>query len=569
MKNCPWLVFILFCFLLSLLFKGSLSHILYWHEQHELFRFSELYFSGFLTKPAGLINYFSAFCIQFFYYPLWGSILMSILLASVYILNDVLVVKLSGSRDKLFLSLVPALFLLMQYCSIEFPISVVVGIVLNQLTFIIFLSFSPQKRNYFLYIFLLILFYISGFFCCVFLIYTIIYLILRKSPFSLLAFLAFFITLIFLGGYYYRVSIIEFLSKNQGEVSINFFLFGLLVPPFLSAHFLLKQLSSKKILTIYISILCIGFYSVAGLWVLFKFHNPRARLMLNVDKNLKKANWETILELTKKYKGKNQLVCYLNNLALFHTGRMSEDLFKYPQEFGVNSLYFVWDGTSKMVEYGDLVFANLGYYNEATRWAFESMVIYGETAPVLKKLIDYNLCNNKPLVAQRFINILKESLFYSEQAHFYEKNLSSGRQVVMHNDETQNIFANFLNISNDLLYLCDTDPENKMAFEYLMAYYLLSNKVIDFVNNLWRIKIFDYKQLPKPYEEALFLFKVMYQDEFNSLNIHISEYSQNQFREYSKLYSDKNYEELKRSFQDTYWYYIHFTSPYGNKIIRN
>lgn len=42
------------------------------------------------------------------------------------------------------------------------------------------------------------------------------------------------------------------------------------------------------------------------------------------------------------------------------------------------------------------------------------MVVWGETAPHLLNLARYNLAVQRPQVAQRFINVLKQSLFYSD-----------------------------------------------------------------------------------------------------------------------------------------------------------
>lgn len=72
-------------------------------------------------------------------------------------------------------------------------------------------------------------------------------------------------------------------------------------------------------------------------------------------------------------------------------------------------------------EYGHILYEELGYINEAQRWEFESMVVWGETAPHLINLAQYNIVNHRPLVAQRFINKLKQSLFYREKALLLEK----------------------------------------------------------------------------------------------------------------------------------------------------
>lgn len=50
------------------------------------------------------------------------------------------------------------------------------------------------------------------------------------------------------------------------------------------------------------------------------------------------------------------------------------------------------------------------------------MVVWGETAPHLLNLARYNIVNKRPEVAQRFINLLKQSLFYRGDAEELENN---------------------------------------------------------------------------------------------------------------------------------------------------
>ena len=222
-----------------------------------------------------------------------------------------------------------------------------------------------------------------------------------------------------------------------------------------------------------------------------------------------------------------------------------------------------------MAEYGDLLFAGLGYYNEATRWAFESMTIAGETAPILKKLIKYNIYNNKPQIAQKFINVLNLSLFHSKEAAKLEKLIGQPAPVrpVVHDTTHPALFAGVVNITRDLLYLCDKDPGNHMAFEYMMANFLLGNRIVDFSNNLWRISKLGYKRMPNSYEEALVIFRMLYPDRFEALGIGISDYTLQRFAQYEKLFRAHNKNELQRLFGNTYWYYLHHVSPYGVQVL--
>ena len=60
---------------------------------------------------------------------------------------------------------------------------------------------------------------------------------------------------------------------------------------------------------------------------------------------------------------------YFCNMALYHTGRMPYDLLKYPQNYGINSLFLPWVSDPRQSRYGHYLYEQLGYINEAQRWA--------------------------------------------------------------------------------------------------------------------------------------------------------------------------------------------------------
>jgi hypothetical protein len=57
--------------------------------------------------------------------------------------------------------------------------------------------------------------------------------------------------------------------------------------------------------------------------------------------------------------------------------------------------------------------------------------------------------------------------------------------------------------------LLDADPGNRMAFEYLMAHYLLTKQLEKFVGELDRLGSLDYGRMPTHYQEALQLYRML------------------------------------------------------------
>lgn len=107
-----------------------------------------------------------------------------------------------------------------------------------------------------------------------------------------------------------------------------------------------------------------------------------------------------------------------------------------------------------------------------------------------------------------------------------------------------------------------------MAFEYLMSDLLLSNRLIRFVENLDKIHAFNYPDLPRIYEEALYIYRLGTDEEtFQKCGFTIRPETEEKFKRYYSLHQRNDLKELKRQFGNTYWYYLHYISPHGNKII--
>lgn len=54
--------------------------------------------------------------------------------------------------------------------------------------------------------------------------------------------------------------------------------------------------------------------------------------------------------------------------------------------------------------------------------------------------------------------------------------------------------------------LLETNAQNRMAFEYLMAWYMLTKQLHKFIENINRLNDFDYPEIPRHYEEAMLIY---------------------------------------------------------------
>lgn len=491
MKRLPYIVAGILFLLYFFSYQGVLSHVIYYHEQHHLFLFSESYFRQ-CIRSEGWLGYLTGFIIQFFYIPALGSALMASILVSVYLLSHGIVTRLFGGNDVLRLSVIPSLFLFFYTMPADHSLSVVTGVFLALL-----------------------------------LLWVFVLLLHRFLPLP-----------VFSG------------SRFRLPGSVRWALTGL----------------------------ALAVYAGGGFYHFIHSYNRSERIMLKSEQYVKAKEWKKALDYTERYLDtgrSNLLISYFHNLALYHVGKLPYRLFDYPQRMGVKALYLPWNSDSRESEYGHLLYEELGYINEAQRWEFEAMVVWGETAPHLLNLARYNIVNRRPRVAQRFINKLKQSLFYAGEASRLEALAQTGRVPGLRNalegvEDTPARFANVMNIGPELQYLCERDTANKMAYDYLMSNLLLSNHVVRFAKNLKQINRYGYSELPPVYEEALYIYKLgVSEEEFAQIGIPVRPETEQRFKRYYQLVQKRQMDRLQAEFGKTYWFYLNYISPYGNKVLVN
>lgn len=491
MKTVDYLITTLLFALCLFCFQGEgpLAHVLYYQEQHHLFLFSEAYFTHHIHTE-GITHYIATFLIQFFYYPLLGSSIMALALVSISLLTRYVFRHITRQEDLLLLSLLPPIYLLLRFTSVEYPLSSLVEWLLGLLLIAAIASLPLPLWKLF-----------------------------------------------------------KWLPNTV-------------------------HLTNKK--RYLLSVIVLALYGSGGFYLFTSTYNNSERIMVLSEKSVKEKKWEQVLNLTTSYQQRrkgNQLIAYFHQLALFYTGRLPYDLFETPQVLGVKALYFPWESNSRESEYGHYLYEGIGSINEAHRWEFEAMIVWGETAPHLRNLIRYNIVNERPQVAQRFINVLKQSLFYRKEAQEFETMIPTvhveGLTSIPADEQGAVRFANVSNIGPDLQYICERSPKNRMAFEYLMSNLLLSNQLVRFAENLPRMRAFSFSRMPRIYEEAMYIYKIGVDAEtYSKVGIEISAETERRFKRYYTLYKQQNQKALETEFGKTYWYYLHFISPYGSKIIQ-
>ena len=100
-----------------------------------------------------------------------------------------------------------------------------------------------------------------------------------------------------------------------------------------------------------------------------------------------------------------------------------------------------------------------------------------------------------------------------------------------------------------------------MAFEYMMASFMLSGQRGKFVKSLNRLDDFGYTQIPRLYEEAILVHLYQTRKPINLFGRQLTSESNQRFDDFSQTYrnydqnKEKAFRELANKYGDSYLFY--------------
>lgn len=166
-----------------------------------------------------------------------------------------------------------------------------------------------------------------------------------------------------------------------------------------------------------------GYFFSAAIVLLFiygygrfiKTYNYAERAMLTCQQAAEEGEWDHAIEIADRYMQRhnpNRLLLYFRALAYAHRadGTLLQHVAEVQNPWGPAALYFPWRGDSRETEYGHYFAEAVGLTNEALRWEFEAMAVWGETRPHLQNLYRYYTEIGRTDVAEKFGRLLDQTL---------------------------------------------------------------------------------------------------------------------------------------------------------------
>jgi hypothetical protein len=108
------------------------------------------------------------------------------------------------------------------------------------------------------------------------------------------------------------------------------------------------------------------------------------------------------------------------------------------------------------------------------------------------------------------------------------------RSVMLHKD-TPNVDVDIM-----LIDLLDSNSSNRMAYEYLMALYLMSREVDKIVENLYRLEDLGYDEIPGLIQEAVCIHALNTGEEIDLLGYTLSPETVERYNAFSDIMSSSS-----------------------------
>jgi hypothetical protein len=210
------------------------------------------------------------------------------------------------------------------------------------------------------------------------------------------------------------------------------------------------------------------------------------------------------------------------NHALYRTGRLGETMFTFPQAvFSYDPLLMLQSmfiyGYVNWVVVLDLAM-DLGMLNTAEKIAGELMEKMGPYPDILYRRALVQIAKGNKEAGAVYLKRLARMPFYRAEAKRLLGKLdddqaiySQPRIATMHaNQDTVDYFLdNNLGCNVMFKHLLKSNPGNKVAYDYLMTYCLLYDRLDDLAALAPGARAFGYTALPRHWEEALCLHQAV------------------------------------------------------------
>jgi hypothetical protein len=575
----PYLVFFLGT---TFFFYWFASYIFYHQEKTSLFITSADFLKRHLDQPGGFLEYLGKLLAAFYYPKLLGPVLTGLIISgSIYLLSQTGKL-ISGKSAYVFPFLTGAAMVYLQ-ANYQYAAFNNLSIFLQLLAFYLTNRFFHEKWNWIVVFLFPAWYFLTGGFSWIFLLLFLLQLVVKHEKNwwlkiligGALTAMCFYFGMQFLFFETPETLLLHLITAMETGMQVKEFIvlifLVLMNPPAFRLKFNVKGRKMNSDLTLG---QIVPYIIIVGLALaLIPRVDKKNSHYYHVEELFYKQEYQKVIAFNEAFPSTNMLTIFLNNIALTETGQLTSRLFEFPQSPDGGTLFLKWEIMGEVLRRGGYFYYTVGMINEANRWAYEYMVMRGYTPEVLKMLIKTELINGNYRVAEKYISILKKSIYYRSEARNFEKLLFDDEAVNAHPDlgakkrikAKTDFFVRSDEPAANLEYLIASDSNNIPALEYWFAWRLLQKDVEGAAQNLPLLEKFGYRQIPRHIQEAAAGYKMLQMGPFPELDyLKIDPGTEQRFRQYYQVFQQNNVskEQAQRAlypnFHDTFWYYLFF-----------
>lgn len=538
--------------ILSLLFAVAVA--LFWafpyrcalsyQEQYQLFLFTPSYFTERISVPGGLADYAAEFITQFYYVYAIGAILLALVFFCLQRLTWVLMRRSGVSQSWYLLSFIPAVALWALMGNENVLLSFAIALLAMEELMFHYIIVRDHSRGWVAPAVYLLIAVPVGYWLfgpvVIGVALSATYnpyrpygtsqtlperagksnsqTLLTPYGWALLSVL-YFVAIVWLCGHFLQYPYYKLFG------GINYFRYPGIIPvmqwvvaalfallPLVVSY--LPRLEGKKAVRAEIAQLTIIMLATVPL-LHFSFDRATYEL-IDYDYLVRTHQWQRIIEKAEKHQASSPMSVSCVNLALAMQGQLCDRLFEFYQN-GAEGLFptFTRDMTSPLPTAE--AFYQLGMVNDAERYAFEAQEAipnYRKSGRLTRRIAQCEIINGNYAVAAKYLRMLEHSLFYRQWAKSQERFLYNsaavkadpeyGRLGDIRIKRHDYLFSDQeMDQMLGLLLVDNKKYDNRMAYEYLIAYELLQRDLGRFMQYYPLGRFVQFDHIPYAVQQVL------------------------------------------------------------------
>lgn len=238
----------------------------------------------------------------------------------------------------------------------------------------------------------------------------------------------------------------------------------------------------------------------------------------------RQKRWDDILQRAETTASPGLMKQFFINCALYHKGRLLDELFRYRQAWGARGLilnspdqHYIGTSTNDLDRemFNSDLFFEMGNANAALMCAYDQMVVQGETYDNVRRVAECNMVRGNYAWAMKFLTMLKRTLFHRGEALRYEALLADPKARDEYFAERRSRLPTVelpLELPGFIpaLGLLKSNPHNRMACDYLMAWCLLDRASLPMLaESVGGLRAAGYDHIPLALQEGLLALQAM------------------------------------------------------------